>query len=145
MHQASFDYAVKAGDESLAVHAFTDAVGFYEQALAVADRVTMTVDQQCHICVHYGRSLELSGHYQDALNHYIEMNEASRKAGNKPLELATLAAQGTIYATANELSNFELGEQVSREALALAESLGDEGGAGQNSVEFAQRLPHVGE
>ena len=126
LHQKSFDYAVTAGDESLAVHAFTDAIAFYEQALDVAERVQPSVAQQCHLCVHYGRSLELAGRYHDALNHYIEMNEVAQKSGNKPLELATLAAQGTIYSTANELSDFELGEKVSLAALTLAESLEDE-------------------
>ena len=125
LHQKSFEYAIMAGDQSLAVHAFTDAIAFYEQALAVAGRINPSVEQQCHLCTHYGRSLELSGRYQDALSHYQEMYREAQKNGRRALALAMLVAQGTIYSTANELSNFERGETISQEALSLAESLAD--------------------
>jgi DNA-binding SARP family transcriptional activator/predicted ATPase len=126
LHQPAFSYAVAAGDDALALHAFADAVNFYQQALELTERVAISSEQLCHLCTHYGRALELSGRYQDALHHYVEATATARQNGNKALELATLVAQGTIYSTANELSDFELGESLGQEALALALELDDQ-------------------
>ncbi|MCB0096366.1 MAG: AAA family ATPase, partial [Caldilineaceae bacterium] len=41
LNQPAFTYAVAAGDEAMAVHAFTDAVIFYEQALHLTDQVAV--------------------------------------------------------------------------------------------------------
>jgi tetratricopeptide (TPR) repeat protein len=125
LQQPAFAYALAAGDDALALHAFADAVNFYEQSLKLTDRVDPSSDQLCHLCTHYGRALELSGRYQNALDHYVEAAAAARQNGYKDLELAMLVAQGTIYSTANELSDFELGESLGQKALTLARELAD--------------------
>ncbi|MCB0179700.1 MAG: AAA family ATPase, partial [Anaerolineae bacterium] len=123
--QPAFTYAIAAGDNALALHAYADAVGFYEQALKLTDRATFTSAQLCHLCTSYGRSLELAGRYQDALDHYIEATANARQNGHRELELATLVAQGTIRSTANEFSDFALGESLGQAALVLARALDD--------------------
>ncbi len=126
LDQPAFNYAITAGDSALALHAFADAIYFYEQAFDLIDRgVNVQAAQLSHLCTRYGRSLELSGRYEDALNHYIDATATAQQSGNQELELATLVARGTIRSTANELSDFALGESLGQEALVLARELDD--------------------
>lgn len=125
LNQPAFIYAVAAGDEAMTLHAFADAVLFYEQALHLTEQVDVAAAQLSTLCTRYGRALELCGRYQDALDHYIEAIATARQSDNRELELAALVAQGSIRATANELSDFALGEALGLEALTLARALDD--------------------
>ncbi|MEZ4714100.1 MAG: AAA family ATPase [Caldilineaceae bacterium] len=85
LDQPAFTYAVAAGDKALALHAFTEAVTFYAQALHWVDQIVASPMQRSHLCTRYGRALELTGRYQDALNHYIEATATARQTGNRNL------------------------------------------------------------
>ncbi len=85
--------ALAAGDAAMSLHAFADAAAHYRSALELADRVSTTSAQRCHLCTQYGRALELSGQYTAALAHYEVMAKLATQTGDRPLALAALLAE----------------------------------------------------
>jgi tetratricopeptide (TPR) repeat protein len=72
-----------------------------------------------------GRSLELSGHYEEALACYAEMLDTARSRGDRGLELAALIAQTTARSAPTRLQDLTLAQELSVEALVLARALDD--------------------
>lgn len=119
-------YAVAAGNGAMAVHAFADAIAQYSSALEIAEQIEFSSADRCSLSTRYGRALELSGRYADALEHYAAMAERAERTGDRRLALAALVAHCTIRTTASELSDFDRAEGLARQALALAQEVGDQ-------------------
>jgi tetratricopeptide (TPR) repeat protein len=120
-----------AGGEAARVYANVEAAAYYDQAIEIArsdqarpEEVTDRV-RLAHLFIGRGRSLELSGRFEDALDNYLLLQELADQRGDDELRLASILAQATIRSIPTPVNDLAKGEALSLEALAMARELGD--------------------
>jgi len=123
--QACENYTL-AADNAYSLYANSLAVSFYREALAAARSIPdFQPEGFLHLYSRLGRTLELESHFQEAAATYEEQLDLARQLGEPSLELRALVSLGTVYSVPSEIVNTEKAEQLSREALVLAERLED--------------------
>ena len=118
-------YLIMTADAAFRLFANTEAIRGYREAIKLAQPGQATPEQIEHVYLRLGRTLELEGDFEAALANYREMEAAARARGDRHLELAAVAAQGTIYSTPNDAADSAKGEAFAERGLALARELGD--------------------
>ena len=121
----SLKYDIIAGEKSARLYANAEAAVHFGRALEVAKRVNVENELLTSIYVQLGQVHELSGQYDRALETYKEMQSISIERGDRSMELKCLMALATIYSTLTPVHDSELGEVNLKQALALANKLGD--------------------
>lgn len=121
----SMKYDIMAGEKSARLYANAEAIIHFSRALEVAKRIDVENERLASIYVQLGQVYELSGRYDRALETYNEMRTASIERGDRSMELKSLMALATIYSTLTPLHDSELGETTLKQALGLANQLGD--------------------
>jgi len=121
----SLKYDLIAGEKSARLYANAEAITHFHRALEVAKRVNVENEKLASIYSQLGSVYELSGQYDRALETYNDMQSASIKRGDRSMELKSLIALATIYSTLTPIHNSELGETKLKQALGLADELGD--------------------
>ncbi|MDX1415578.1 MAG: adenylate/guanylate cyclase domain-containing protein [Candidatus Promineifilaceae bacterium] len=127
--QRAFRFSVMAGNRAYRMYALREALFHYDRAMKIA-RQTDTVDSgmRLDLCRLRGRTLELIDPPQSllqALLHYQEMQAMAADSDDRPLTLASMIAQATIYNTPSPVRDAVKGEQIAQEAQQLARELGD--------------------
>lgn len=123
--ERSLKYDQIAGEKSARLYANAEAATHFRRALEVAKRMNAGNDLMTSLYSQLGSVYELSGQYDHALETYIDMQSASIKHEDRTMELKSLMALATIYSTLTPLHNSELGEKHLKQALDLADELGD--------------------
>jgi len=123
--ERSLKYDLIAGEKSARLYANAGAVTHFSRALEVAKRVNVDNEVMASIYSQLGSVYELSGQYDRALETYKDMQSTSIKREGRSMELNSLMALATIYSTLTPLHNPELGEKNLKQALVLADELGD--------------------
>jgi len=118
-------YLIMAADAAFRLFANSEAIRGYGEALQLAPAAQATPEQIEYLYLRRGRALELEGQFEAALANYGELEAAGRERSDRHLELAALAAQGTIYAIPNNAANPDKGKELAQRGLALARELGD--------------------
>jgi class 3 adenylate cyclase/tetratricopeptide (TPR) repeat protein len=122
----ALNYHCLAGDAAYRLYALSDAIDYYRRALALARTVAdAPADLLTRIYTRLGRSYELESRFEQAFGVYAEMEREALTAGDRRLELASLALQGTLRSTSNPLRNDEEALAIAARALPLAEELED--------------------
>ena len=121
----SLKYDIIAGERSARLYANAEAATHFSRALEVAKRVSVENEHLASIYVRLGQVYELSGQYDHALETYKEMQASSIEREDRSMELKSLMALATIYSTLTPLHNSELGDAKLKQALDLADELGD--------------------
>ena len=114
-----------AADHAASKYANAEAAAHFECALEIATRITVGDGVLVEIYTKYGRVLELSGRYEEALKRYEELEQLGQKMNQRPLQLASLLCRATIYSTPTAKFDAQRGEALSQQALALARELAD--------------------
>lgn len=122
---AAAKYAGLAGEESLRVHAYGEAVTYFERALDIRKDEPIRSDQLCDAYRDLGRALELSGQFERALGIYWDMREHGAKLRDPRMELAAMTLEATLYCTSSPLMDRARGRQLSLSSLAAARDLGE--------------------
>jgi tetratricopeptide (TPR) repeat protein len=123
--ERSLKYDVIAGEKSARLYANAEAIVHFSRALEVAKRSNVENDSLASIYVQLGQVCELSGQYDRALETYKDMQTASIQRGDRAMELKSLIALSTIFSTLTPIHDSELGEANLKQALVLADQLGD--------------------
>ncbi len=123
--ERSLKYDILAGKKSAQLYANADAITHFSRALEVAKRSKVESDQFVDIYIQLGQSQELSGQYDRALETYQDMQSNAIERGDRFMELKCLMALATIYSTLTPMHDSELGETILKQALDLADGLGD--------------------
>ncbi|MGH2541228.1 MAG: hypothetical protein ACRDIB_00430, partial [Ardenticatenaceae bacterium] len=121
-------YATLAGDEAFRLHAHTEAIEHYTQALEMARRLPASevpTTRLLHLYRRRGRALEHSILFDEAVANYEAMEALAQERADAALALASLVARGTLYATPTPFFNPAQGRDVTTRALDLARSSGD--------------------
>jgi predicted ATPase len=121
----SMKYDIMAGEKSARLYANAEAITHFSRALEVATHIDVENERLASIYVQLGQVYELSGRYDRALETYNEMRTTSIERGDRSMELKSLMALATIYSTLTPLHDSELGETTLKQALDLANQLGD--------------------
>ncbi len=107
------------------MHAAAEAADYYSQAIACTQQAPVENGWLVHLYGRRGRTLELSGRFDDALANYLEMMEVAAARGEPAIWLASLAAQCIVRATQTPLYDPPLAKELGEQALALARELSD--------------------
>jgi class 3 adenylate cyclase/tetratricopeptide (TPR) repeat protein len=123
--ERALKYYTLAGDAAARLYANTEAANHYGRALEVGLRSQASNERIIKLFSSRGRSLELSGHYQEALANYQELEDLGRERSDHSLELAALIPQATVYSIPTVKHDREQGLALADRALALARELND--------------------
>lgn len=123
--ERSLKYDIIAGEKSARLYANAEAVAHFSRALEVAKRGNVENESLTSIYVQLGQVSELSGRYDRALETYRDMRATSIERGDPAMELKSLTALAIIYSTLTPVHEPELGETILKQALDLADQLGD--------------------
>ncbi|MEP6895618.1 MAG: AAA family ATPase, partial [Chloroflexota bacterium] len=123
--ERSLKYDLIAGEKSARLYANTEAATHFSRALEVAKRDGADADQVAHLFTQFGSVLELSSHFEQALETYIDMQSFGREKAIRSIEMKALMAKATIYSIFSELHDSKLSEQMLIEALEISRELGD--------------------
>ncbi len=123
--ERALKYYILAGDQAASIFANDEALKHYGKAQELA-LTSGTPKQLVHLCSRKGRVLEVRGQYDDAIDVYQELGRLGEERNERALTLAALISRATVHSTYTSRFNPTLGEQLSLEALDLAEALGDQ-------------------
>jgi tetratricopeptide (TPR) repeat protein len=117
-------YYRMAGDHAFRLYALSEAIAAYSRAIELSDESTSAETLQ-HIYLRCGRSYELSSENKKAYDTYVKMEDLARQRNEKALLLAGLIAHAVLLSTPSDVADFERAQELSSEALSLAENLDD--------------------
>ena len=123
--QRAQKYFILAGKVSSSIYANTEAVSHYTRALKIAHAREVNSEELIHLYICLGRVLELNSQFDEAQANYKEMETLAQELDDRPMALAALAAQITLYATPTPLHNPVQGLTLGKDALILARDLDD--------------------
>ena len=123
--ERALKYYTMAGDRAARLYANTEAITNYDRALDIAEDAGASNFQLIHLYTSLGRSLEVSGRFDDALARYQELETLARRRGDHSLELAALIPQATVRSTFTGAFDPEQGTALSIRTIALARKLSD--------------------
>lgn len=122
----TFEYARRAGDAALHIHALPEALMQYDTAALLAPRLPISTADLVHVHTRRGRVLELMGRYDEAIAAYRALQEMGQNRGDPAIELGALLPLATLFIFPNRTQDMVEGLHVNQRALALAQALGDD-------------------
>lgn len=134
--ERALKYFTLAGDSAARVYANAEAAMHYSRAIEFAKRgaslqsPTPPLAQSSNplvsnLYLRRGRALELNAQYDDALANYSEMETLAHERGDRALQLSALMQRTTLHSTSTPKFDFALAEELSTQALKLAQALND--------------------
>ena len=118
-------YAIRAGENAFRLHASQEARQYFNRALELARAHPLESGELEQLYTHYGRVLELSNRYRQALDCYEALLEISRERDERHLELVAIANMAALLASPNTQYNSRRGFDLAYRGLGLARELGD--------------------
>ena len=119
-------YLALAGDSAFRRHANPEAIVHYRRVLEIGERSpAMETQRLVHLHLNLGRALELTSQYREALDVYLQLRRMAEERDDAEMTLTALMEEAKIYSTMNPEQDPAKGLQLSQEALAAAESLGN--------------------
>lgn len=118
-------YHTMAGDAAFRLYANKEAAQHYAEALEAAPGASLPPEQLIHLYTRRGRALELSSRLDDAVTVYEMMRQQAAATDDQKMELAALIPLATLFSTPTSLYDPQQGDALSRQAIQLAQALGD--------------------
>lgn len=133
----AFQHSLNAGDEAMRFYQVTTATGYYESArsLLIESKVDVDAGTCQHLYLQLGKAYELEFHHRQALIIYDEMQTQASTRDSREMELASLVARCVILPSHYDTQNVELARELAKQALPLAQALGDV--AAQQQIELS--------
>ena len=121
----ALDYYLRAGSAAAKLYANAEAALLYSRAIELisipeANATTKIVND---LFSQYGRVLELSGKYKDAIENYRQMQAEAIRRHEKQMEMDALIAQAIIQATPSPVHNNSQAQLLCEQALTIAHTL----------------------
>ena len=118
-------YATVAGDHAARLYANADAVTHYANAIDAARRLERPQEPLRHLFPSRGRTLELSGRYDEAIANDEAWRALAEEAGDQASVLGAEMTLATMYSTPTPKFDAGRGRELSERTLELARELGD--------------------
>lgn len=122
----AFEYSIRAGDIAARVSANPEALAHYRRAIEIAKHLTVPNEQLVHVYRQSGRILEVTGKYQQAAAHYLELRDLALARRDRSLELAYLMLRAPLHSAPMPTFDADLAKQLLLDALGTARELRDE-------------------
>ncbi|HUX86024.1 MAG TPA: AAA family ATPase [Chloroflexota bacterium] len=137
--EASFRYAVQAGDEAMRLFAMRDAIAQYQNAAS-----NSAADPQLlpHLYFQQGRAYELVDDPVRAQQCYESLLRLARETGQPRLECAALNRLATLFA--NHPTDLERSVALLQQAARVAEHSGDRSGQAETEWNLAHVCHYAG-
>src|SRR5581483_10224797 len=116
-------YTLRAGQVAARRYAHLEALMQFDSARAVAQREPCSPEQLLELYTARGRSLEMIGRQNDAVENYMELRTLAHARGDESLELAALLPLATLYATPNIAQDLDKARELNMEALERARAV----------------------
>ena len=123
--ERALHYSLLAGGSAARLHAHQEANAHYARAIELLERVDAGNKQKTDVYVARGRTLELMGDYEAALDNYQKLEELGAAQGDRTMELASLVCQATVLAIPTLTADAERCRILSDRGLRLARELED--------------------
>ena len=123
--ERALEYSLIAGESAARLYAHHEANVHYDRAIEILDRVESDSQQRIQAYIACGRSLKLSGDYEDALAIYQKLGGPEVSKGDRTVELAAVVPQSTVLAMPMLTSDPDQCREISNSGLALARELQD--------------------
>ena len=123
--ERALPHLLAAGRSALRLHATTEAIAFYEQALPIAASLPDANDTLLEVYTRRGRALELESRFAEAKRSYEELEQLGKERQDPALELEGIIAQGKLHATVTPFFDQERARLLMEKAMALAEATGN--------------------
>ncbi len=126
--EKALTYLTQAGEAAAAIYAYEEAISFFSQTLTELkkqDSSSLGETDLISLFTKLGRNLEHHSEFNQALVVYKEMEELGRTRASDAMILAALVAQGTLHAVPTPLHNPRRAEEISVQALDIAQQLRD--------------------
>ncbi len=124
-NEKALKYFTNAGDKAGRLYANDEALDHYQKALELARTMPLDNKQLIHLYTNCGRTYQLSGRYDEAIETYEELEALGKDREDRELELAALTSQATVYSTYTARFDPEKGEAISLKALDVAREVQD--------------------
>lgn len=122
----TFAYARRAGDAARRVHAYAEALMHYDTAVLLASRLPLDPKDIVHVYKQRGRTVELVGKYDEAVETYQALRTLGKTRGDAYLEMGALLPLATLYTIPNPAHDLEQAAHWNDQALVLARQLGED-------------------
>jgi tetratricopeptide (TPR) repeat protein len=123
--ERTLTYSSLAADAAFSRYAISEAEAHYARALEIAVDRSDDVERLVHLFQRLGRSRELIGLYDEAVESYRRLEQLGRARNNDDLELAGLVAAATALVTPAGHQDIPEGERLAARALELARVTGN--------------------
>jgi len=123
--EKAIEYLTRSGDAAFRAFAQNEAVAYYTRALELSRQGDVASEQLSYLYMQRGRALELNNQFERALQNYNEMLTVAHARHDRPMELAAMLVTATLHSIHSGIPDATKGEQLSKEALELAQELGD--------------------
>lgn len=123
--QRALKYYMLAGDEATRVYAHTEALTYYQSALGAAESLGVSGETIRELYLRRGRTLELSGDYEGAMDNYRRLESLGKSLNDVSLELAGLTRQTTLLVAPSAVSDPRAGVAMAKRLKGLAMEAGD--------------------
>ncbi len=122
-------YYTMAGQEAARLYANSEAAEHFERAIEVAlaaPELPIDDPMLTELFLQRGRVMEIGGDYDGAQAAYEALQALGEQLGKQQMVAAAIAAQATLRVTPTSLIDPATGRELALQALALAESIGDD-------------------
>lgn len=127
-YEQAFQHFQRAGEYYARLYANQEAGHMFEKAIQLGSQVKagLTDEVISSLYSQYGRTLELSGKFLQAIEAYRQMQAESIRRRSPAMELRSLIAQAIIQATPSDIHNTTQARTLCEQALPLAMDLKNE-------------------
>ncbi|MDX1415533.1 MAG: AAA family ATPase [Candidatus Promineifilaceae bacterium] len=131
MQTRALPFLIEAGNHAAQTYAAAEAVEYYQQAIALQDRV----DDLSSLGKAYeglGQMLVFSQRIEEALETYEALLQLGQDRGNMQLQISALNKLASTYAL--HMGDFQKGDQLLAQADALVAQYNDQSGAAESAL-----------
>ncbi|HJS26358.1 MAG TPA: hypothetical protein VJ913_04450, partial [Actinomycetota bacterium] len=118
-------YATVAAEAASRLYAHAEAAAHWTSAIEAAGRLDRAEEALGHLYPSRGRTLELWGRFDEAVDNYEEMEKLAQATGAQAAGLAASTALTTLYATPTPLFDGTKGRKLAERTIELARELDD--------------------
>jgi hypothetical protein len=118
---AAVDYLIKSGDKAMSAFATAPAIGFYNRALAAAEKAGRPLGPHQAAALHHsrGQALLVSDAWLEGAESFTTMRRAAQQTGDQHLEGIALYQTAFAYSYAHRFEDaLDYAERARRHALA---------------------------
>jgi tetratricopeptide (TPR) repeat protein len=123
-HEKAVRYLIRAGEAAARTYAINEAIELFGHVLDIIP-ASFPGSDLINFYSQYGRVLELAGRFDASVEVYDRMRAEGLSRKNPQMELDALMSRAILHSTPSPLHNFGSATELSKQALSIAQTLGN--------------------